>query len=395
MERHRQVDAATVSVLQAELGLNCTRVEDDKAHEQSRYDSALVQARALFESEKREMLFGSEKNNCERNSYPDFEAHESNFNLNMLTDMNGELQSDLKKIAEPSDLVSREELQSERKVLEETPAGLVSVDLERREMKIAMQAERSRLLSLRSELLRVPPPTPNHPNVVSAVGYETAYPFQRLATCVTRRSKYGEPRLVVLRFLPSTVMGSDFTTERTPVHGILPSKGSVTDKLDDIFDTLKTMQAPFLPMSHNIPVHMVGTRPLVMETAPTATSGHCDGGDGNDPRLYGEGVYGSVDTVEAVDQEEMVVIAVEFVQKSMSVKMAEITQNSALKAKETVRKYAWRINNAAQDLELRHSQAVQIFNEGCKDTGVASCIRGSETRPHTIQECLDYLRFGP
>ncbi|ETV67867.1 hypothetical protein H257_15991 [Aphanomyces astaci] len=330
-------------------------------------------------------------------------------------------------------------------------------------MKIAMQAERSRLLSLRSELLRVPPPTPNHPNVVSAVGYETAYPFQRLATCVTRRSKYGEPRLVVLRFLPSTVMGSDFTTERTPVHGILPSKGSVTDKLDDIFDTLKTMQAPFLPMSHNIPVHMVGTRPLVMETAPTATSGHCDGGDGNDPRLYGEGVYGSVDTVEAVDQEEMVVIAVvirlhrhslvanarkqplklesvdnlqldhflehlddiqiefeltyielirilssnrtwrstrckfykEFVQKSMSVKMAEITQNSALKAKETVRKYAWRINNAAQDLELRHSQAVQIFNEGCKDTGVASCIRGSETRPHTIQECLDYLRFGP
>ncbi|ETV67868.1 hypothetical protein H257_15992 [Aphanomyces astaci] len=112
MERHRQVDAATVSVLQAELGLNCTRVEDDKAHEQSRYDSALVQARALFESEKREMLFGSEKNNCERNS--------------CVSNMNGELQSDLKKIAEPSDLVSREELQSERKVLEETPAGLVS-----------------------------------------------------------------------------------------------------------------------------------------------------------------------------------------------------------------------------------------------------------------------------
>ncbi|ETV75297.1 hypothetical protein H257_10480 [Aphanomyces astaci] len=73
--------------------------------------------------------------------------------------------------------------------------------------------------------------------------------------------------------------------------------------------------------------------------------------------------------------------------------MAEITQNSIRKAKETVREYAWRINDAAQDLELRHSQAAQIFIDGCKDPGLASCIRGSETRPGTIQECLDYLRF--
>ncbi|RLO13444.1 hypothetical protein DYB28_000855 [Aphanomyces astaci] len=54
------------------------------------------------------------------------EAHESNIIMNMLTDMNGELQSDLKKMAEPSELLSREELQSERKVLEETATGLVS-----------------------------------------------------------------------------------------------------------------------------------------------------------------------------------------------------------------------------------------------------------------------------
>ncbi|RHZ33394.1 hypothetical protein DYB37_013060, partial [Aphanomyces astaci] len=83
----------------------------------------------------------------------------------------------------------------------------------------------------------------------------------------------------------------------------------------------------------------------------------------------------------------------EFVQKSMSAKMAEITQNSIRKVKETVREYAWRINDAAQDLELQHSHAVQIFIDGCKDLGLASCIRGSETRPGTIQECLDYLRF--
>ncbi|ETV69637.1 hypothetical protein H257_14660 [Aphanomyces astaci] len=58
-----------------------------------------------------------------------------------------------------------------------------------------------------------------------------------------------------------------------------------------------------------------------------------------------------------------------------------------------VREYAWRIKDATQDLELRYSQAVQIFIDGCKDPGVASCIHGLETQPGTIQECLDYLRF--
>ncbi|RLO03241.1 hypothetical protein DYB28_003671 [Aphanomyces astaci] len=42
---------------------------------------------------------------------------------------------------------------------------------------------------------------------------------------------------------------------------------------------------------------------------------------------------------------------------------------------------------------MRSAQEVQIFIDSCKDTAVASCIRGSETRPVTIPECLDYLRF--
>ncbi|RHZ26148.1 hypothetical protein DYB37_012959, partial [Aphanomyces astaci] len=312
MERQRQVDAAMVSALRAERGLSRARAEDDKALKQSRYDSELVETRAAFEAEKREMLLESERNDekwrteilrfknevldaslaireqarldgdelraslaqkdrtitlleradaekqtaalvaCPRceglklevlklttrvvsqieeerllNAVVDArdlqirilegEAHESNINLNMFTDMNGELQSDL---------LSREELRSERKVLKGTAAELVSAqaalaqervrldeakrgfaakvaderalfdeerrswltqlsndrsqaDLERREMNIAMQAERSQLLSERLELLRVPPPTPNQPNVVSAVGYETAHPVQQ------------------------------------------------------------------------------------------------------------------------------------------------------------------------------------------------------------------------
>ncbi|RQM31104.1 hypothetical protein B5M09_013578, partial [Aphanomyces astaci] len=443
------------------------------------------------------------------------EAHESNVNLNMLTDMNGELQSEL---------LSREELRSERNVLEGTAAELVSAqaalaqervrldeakrgfaakvaderalfdeerrswltqlsndrsqaNLERREMNIAMQAERSRLLSERLELLRVPPPTPDQPNVVSAVEYETAHPVQQPG--------YLHDSTVQVRRVPSggssdssTVMGSDFTIDRTPVLGMHPSKGSVTDKLDAIFDTLKTMQTPFLPTSHTILVYTAGTSTSVREPALASTMGtHAPFRP--EPYRYapvptsgrGEAVTGTiraglekahmvrVDSVGAADPEGIVVMAVEirlrihglvrthtpiefeltdielirifeyrvaeskirtvqdwwarrhregsnrtwrstrsafykeFVQKSMSAKMAEITQNSIRKAKETVREYAWRINDAAQDLELRHSQAVQIFIDGCKDPGVASCIRGSETRPGTIQECLDYLRF--
>ncbi|RHY90227.1 hypothetical protein DYB37_012845 [Aphanomyces astaci] len=166
-----------MSALRAELGLSRARAEDDKALEQARYDSELVQARAAFEAEKREILLESEKNDAIwRTEFLRFknevlyasqsireqarldgdelrprqaekdranslvervdaaleirilegEAHESNIIMNMLTDMNGELQSDLKKMAEPSELLSREELQSERKVLEETATGLVS-----------------------------------------------------------------------------------------------------------------------------------------------------------------------------------------------------------------------------------------------------------------------------
>ncbi|ETV72181.1 hypothetical protein H257_12657 [Aphanomyces astaci] len=58
MERQRQVDAAMVSALRAELGLSRARAEDDKALD----DSELVQTRAAFQAEKREMLFESERN---------------------------------------------------------------------------------------------------------------------------------------------------------------------------------------------------------------------------------------------------------------------------------------------------------------------------------------------
>ncbi|RLO05930.1 hypothetical protein DYB28_003908, partial [Aphanomyces astaci] len=224
MERQRQVDAAMVSALRAERGLSRARAEDDKALKQSRYDSELVETRAAFEAEKREMLLESERNDekwrteilrfknevldaslaireqarldgdelraslaqkdrtitlleradaekqtaalvaCPRceglklevlklttrvvsqieeerllNAVVDArdlqirilegEAHESNINLNMFTDMNGELQSDL---------LSREELRSERKVLEGTAAELVSA-------QAALAQERVRL----------------------------------------------------------------------------------------------------------------------------------------------------------------------------------------------------------------------------------------------------------
>ncbi|RHY39326.1 hypothetical protein DYB30_014322 [Aphanomyces astaci] len=229
MERQRQVDAATVSALRGELGLSRARAEDDKALAQSRYDSVLVQARAAFEIEAGNSARVGKKR-CELangilNEVLDasqaireqarLDGDELRTSLaqkdraiallkgptprdkrQLLSNvnMNGELQSDLKKMAEPSDLLSREELQSERKILEETAAGLVSgqaalaqeqarldevkrgfaakvadelalfdeerrswltqlsndrsqVDLERREMNIAMQAERSRVLS--------------------------------------------------------------------------------------------------------------------------------------------------------------------------------------------------------------------------------------------------------
>ncbi|RLN99410.1 hypothetical protein DYB28_002051, partial [Aphanomyces astaci] len=109
-----------------------------------------------------------------------------------------------------------------------------------------------------------------------------------------------------------------------------------------------------------------------------------------------------VDSVGAADPEGMVVMAVEIrlrihgLVRTHTPYEREVGRNHAEQypqGEKTVREYAWRINDAAQDLELRHSQAVQIFIDGCKDPGLASCIRGSETRLGTIQECLDYLRF--
>ncbi|RHY85564.1 hypothetical protein DYB26_006479, partial [Aphanomyces astaci] len=476
MERQRQLDATMVFALRAELGLSCARAGDDKALEQSRYDSELVQTRAAFEAEKREMLLESERNDekwrteflrfknevldaslaireqarldgelraslaqkdktiplleradaekqtaalevcprCEElklevlklttrvvsqieeerrlNAVVDArdlqirilegEAHESNVNLNMLTDMNGELQSEL---------LSREELRSERNVLEGTAAELVSAqaalaqervrldeakrgfaakvaderalfdeerrswltqlsndrskaDLERREMNIAMQAERSRLLSERLELLRVPPATPNQPNVVSAVGYETAHPVQQ----------------------------PDYLHDSTLWSRLWLRRWERTPRF------VRSRTGPHLPL--RVAVAVTGTIRAGLEKAHMVR----------------------VDSVGAADPEGMVVMAVEIrlrihgLVRTHTPYEREDGRNHAEQypqGEKTVREYAWRINDAAQDLELRHSQAVQIFIDGCKDPGLASCIRGSETRLGTIQECLDYLRF--
>ncbi|ETV75298.1 hypothetical protein H257_10481 [Aphanomyces astaci] len=288
MERQRQLDAAMVSALRAELGLSRARAEDDKALEQSRYDSELVQTRAAFEAEKREMLLESERNDDKwRTEFVRFknevldaslaireqarldgdelraslaqkdrtitlleradaekqtaaleieeerrlnavvdardlqirilegEAHESNVNLNMLTDMNGELQSDL---------LSRGELRSERNVLEGTAAELVSAQVALAQERVRLdEAKRSFAAKVADEralfdeerrsrndrdfcqngwncfACRQQPRT--NPTSSLPWGMIRRIPFNNLTTCMTRRYKYGEPRLVVLRFL--------------------------------------------------------------------------------------------------------------------------------------------------------------------------------------------------
>ncbi|RHY55470.1 hypothetical protein DYB30_009640 [Aphanomyces astaci] len=498
MERQRLVDAAMVSALRAELGLSRARVEDDKGLEQAslaqkdrtiglleRADAEKQTAALEIEEERRRLNAVVDARDLQLRIL-EGEAHESNVNLNMLTDMNGELQSDLKKRVEPSDLLSREELRSERNVLEGTAAELVSAqaalaqervrldeakwgfaakvtderalfDEERRSWLTQLSNDRSqvdlerrsRLLSERLELFACRQQPRINPTSSLPWGVKRRIPFNNLTTCMTRRYKYGEPLME-------------------------PALASTTGT-----------HAPHRP------------EPYRSTRAPT--SGLSDGGDGNDPRRFGEDAYGSGGLsgggggpggnggdgggdpapyprfgadpysrrpadrhslvgnarkqsmkLESVDKLQLdhflghlddlqiefkltdielirifeyrvaeskirtvqdwwarrhregsnrtwrrtrSAFCKEFVQKSMSAKMAEITQNSLRKVKETVREYAWRINDAAQDLELRHSQAVQIFIDGCKDPGVASCIRGSETRPGTIQECLDYLRF--
>ncbi|RQM14435.1 hypothetical protein B5M09_012679, partial [Aphanomyces astaci] len=199
-------------------------------------------------------------------------------------------------------------------------------------------------------------------------------------------------------------------------------------------------------------------RPEPYRSAPAPKSGRGDGGEGNDPRWFGEGAYGSgglsggrsggnggdggggpapysrfgadpysrrpapADRHSLVGNVRKQSLKLESVDKLQvnhflghlddlqiefeltDIELIRIFEYRVTESKirtvqdwwareRPVREYAWRIKDATQDLELRYSQAVQIFIDGCKDPGVASCIHGLETQPGTIQECLDYLRF--
>ncbi|RHY21565.1 hypothetical protein DYB36_011504, partial [Aphanomyces astaci] len=81
----------------------------------------------------------------------------------------------------------------------------------------------------------------------------------------------------------------------------------------------------------------------------------------------------------------------EFIQKTLSRKMAEITDNSHRKSTETVREYAWRIADASREAGLQANRAVVMMINGCSDAEVAACLRGASVRPETIEISLDYL----
>ncbi|RHY39270.1 hypothetical protein DYB34_005882 [Aphanomyces astaci] len=81
----------------------------------------------------------------------------------------------------------------------------------------------------------------------------------------------------------------------------------------------------------------------------------------------------------------------EFIQKILSRKMAEITDNSHRKSTETVREYAWRIADASREAGLQANRAVVMMINGCSDAEVAACLRGASVRPETIEISLDYL----
>ncbi|RLO01203.1 hypothetical protein DYB28_016121, partial [Aphanomyces astaci] len=70
----------------------------------------------------------------------------------------------------------------------------------------------------------------------------------------------------------------------------------------------------------------------------------------------------------------------EFIQKTMSRKMSEITENARRKRTETVRDYAWRIADAARDAGLQSDRAVVMLINGCDHSQVSNCLRGAATR---------------
>ncbi|RLO12919.1 hypothetical protein DYB28_002758 [Aphanomyces astaci] len=81
----------------------------------------------------------------------------------------------------------------------------------------------------------------------------------------------------------------------------------------------------------------------------------------------------------------------EFIQKTLSRKMAEITDNSHRKSTETFREYAWWIADASREAGLQANRAVVVMINGCSDAEVTACLRGASVRPETIEISLDYL----
>ncbi|RHZ09105.1 hypothetical protein DYB26_009278 [Aphanomyces astaci] len=81
----------------------------------------------------------------------------------------------------------------------------------------------------------------------------------------------------------------------------------------------------------------------------------------------------------------------DFIQKTLSRKMAEITDNSHRKSTETFREYAWWIADASREAGLQANRTVVMMINGCSDAEVAACLRGASVRPETIEISLDYL----
>ncbi|ETW06581.1 hypothetical protein H310_02799 [Aphanomyces invadans] len=82
----------------------------------------------------------------------------------------------------------------------------------------------------------------------------------------------------------------------------------------------------------------------------------------------------------------------EFIHKTESRKMSEITENSRRMKTETVREYAWRIADAARDAGLQADKAVIMMINGCDDIHVSNCLRGAAARPASIEAGLEYLQ---
>ncbi|RQM21637.1 hypothetical protein B5M09_009610 [Aphanomyces astaci] len=82
----------------------------------------------------------------------------------------------------------------------------------------------------------------------------------------------------------------------------------------------------------------------------------------------------------------------EFIHKTESRKMSEITENSRRMKTETVREYAWRIADAARDAGLLADKAVIMMINGCDDIHVSNCLRGAAARPASIEASLEYLQ---